>query len=516
MGLPAEKVSSEASSKESYSGQEETNINPLKNAFISVDLSSTGEILKANEQFLSCFKIDANKATNLTHSEILDSEKSSPSAEWEKITSGDSYETTLNFKINNVKKLLKVCYIPVKSKGTKDAQIWMMAQEVIVSGNEQFKQMVDLSPVNTLLATPEGVMTYMNTCSRDTLKELEDFLPIKVENMIGQSIDIFHKNPQHQRDIIGDPNRLPWKANINVGPEKLQLNVSAIYSAEGDYTGAMLTWEIVTKRARVVEGLNDAVEKLSEAAGELDTSSKELTSNSDKTNDQAQAAASGSNEVAKAVEIVATNTEEMLASIKEISRNANEASSMSSLTRDQAQTTNASIETLGKSSQDIGDVIKVISSIAQQTNLLALNATIEAARAGEAGRGFAVVANEVKELAKQTANATEDITKKISTIQGETSGAVGAINEIGSSIDKLNDIAMSIAASVEEQLATTNEVARVVQESNTGVQSISANITTVSEAASETSQKSAKILEASQALSKLAENLGELIKEIEV
>src|SRR5262249_47789899 len=157
--------------------------------------------------------------------------------------------------------------------------------------------------------------------------------------------------------------------------------------------------------------------------------------------------------------------EEMTASIKEIARSANESAEMSKSTLAKAQTTNKTITQLGTSSQEIGNVIKVISSIAQQTNLLALNATIEAARAGDAGKGFAVVANEVKELAKQTAKATEDITNKIGAIQTDSSAAVEAIGGISQAMEKVNAIAGAIAASVEEQTATTNEVSRVVLES---------------------------------------------------
>ena len=208
--------------------------------------------------------------------------------------------------------------------------------------------------------------------------------------------------------------------------------------------------------------------------------------------------------------------EEMQAAIKEISNNASQASGMTSDTKKDSDDTNHKIINLGDSSNEIGKVIKVISSIAQQTNLLALNATIEAARAGDAGRGFAVVANEVKELAKQTATATEEITSKLGAIQNDTSTAVTAIGGISDSIKKLNDISGSIAASIEEQAATTLEITRVVDESNKGVQSIADNIKGVSTAAAETSSGASQILEASQSLSKLAEKLNELVKNMEI
>jgi methyl-accepting chemotaxis protein len=172
-----------------------------------------------------------------------------------------------------------------------------------------------------------------------------------------------------------------------------------------------------------------------------------------------------------------------------------------------AHSTNQTVTKLGESSQEIGKVIKVITSIAQQTNLLALNATIEAARAGEAGKGFAVVANEVKELAKQTASATEEIGRKIEAIQLDTKGAVGAIGEIGSIIDQINDISNSIASAVEEQTVTTNEIGRSVAEAARGTGDIARNISGVAEAAHNTTRGASDSQRAAAELSRMAAQL---------
>ena len=204
-----------------------------------------------------------------------------------------------------------------------------------------------------------------------------------------------------------------------------------------------------------------------------------------------------------------------MASIKEIARNSSEAANISKDTLKKAHSTNQTITQLGTSSQEIGNVIKVISSIAQQTNLLALNATIEAARAGDAGKGFAVVANEVKELAKQTAKATEDITNRIGSIQKDTQGAVEAIGGISQFIEKLNGISMAIAASIEEQTATTNEVARVVKESNRGVEGIAEVVKSVATAAKHSTAGASQTLEAAKSLAQLAEKLKSLVKSLQ-
>ncbi len=148
--------------------------------------------------------------------------------------------------------------------------------------------------------------------------------------------------------------------------------------------------------------------------------------------------------------------------------------------------TNATVSSLGESSAEIGNVVKVITSIAEQTNLLALNATIEAARAGEAGKGFAVVANEVKELAQETARATEDIARRVEAIQSDTTGAVDAINRISAIIERINDFQTTISSAVEEQTATTAEMSRNVTEASTGAVQIAKNIAGVAQAARDT------------------------------
>jgi methyl-accepting chemotaxis protein len=181
-----------------------------------------------------------------------------------------------------------------------------------------------------------------------------------------------------------------------------------------------------------------------------------------------------------------------------------------------AEETNHIVGKLGDSSIEIGQVIKVITSIAQQTNLLALNATIEAARAGEAGKGFAVVANEVKELAKQTAKATEDISRKIEAIQGDTKNAVGAISQISEVIKQVNDISNTIATAVEEQNATTNEMSRNVTEAAQGSSEIAKNISGVAEAARNTAQGANDSAKAAQSLAEMSTKLRELVSQFKL
>lgn len=416
---------------------------------------------------------------------------------------------------------MEAIYYVVPDRNNKPLKVVKFATDVTEAvrfENEvaRVKSMMECMPINAMMCDLNFNITYLNPKSHETFKALEKHLPIAANQVLGASIDVFHKNPAHQRKMLADPRNLPHRAKIKVGPETLDLLASPIYNKDKEYIGPLVTWAVITNQVELMNSLEQTAQQLAAASEELASVATELTRNANLTSEKSNVAAANSEEVGKGVQTVATNTEEMVASVKEISKSSTEAAGISKEAMKKAQETNVTITELGEASIEIGNVIKVISSIAQQTNLLALNATIEAARAGDAGKGFAVVANEVKELAKQTAKATEDITNRIGAIQESTKGAVNAIGSISKVIEQINGISMTIAAAVEEQTATTNEVSRVMQESSSAVDGITQIVRTVALAAQESSQGASQTLDAAKQLSLLAVNLRELVKKIEV
>ena len=267
---------------------------------------------------------------------------------------------------------------------------------------------------------------------------------------------------------------------------------------------------------RMILSITENAVQVASASEELNTTSQQITANSEETSAQADVVSKAAQAVSQNLQTVATGAEEMGASIKEIAKNATEAAKVATSAVKVAETTTATVSKLGESSNEIGQVIKVITSIAQQTNLLALNATIEAARAGEAGKGFAVVANEVKELAKETAKATEDISRKIEAIQTDTKAAVEAIASISGVINQINDISSTIATAVEEQNATTNEMSRNVSEAAHGSGEITSNITGVAEAAQGTTRGATDTQKASQQLVETSTQLRRLVEQFRI
>ncbi|MFK7792694.1 MAG: methyl-accepting chemotaxis protein [Devosiaceae bacterium] len=259
--------------------------------------------------------------------------------------------------------------------------------------------------------------------------------------------------------------------------------------------------------------VDEVVTGVSSAAEQMVSLAQLLSQSAERAGTRSTAVSAASEEASINVETVAAASEEMTNSIAEVSQRVGQSASMTDEAARGAQNTTDTVAKLATSAQTIGEVISMISAIAEQTNLLALNATIEAARAGEAGKGFAVVASEVKSLANQTAKATEEISAQITGMQGDTDAVVDAIDKIGGMIQELNGTSSSIAAAVEEQHSATQEIARNTQQAADGTREVSSNITEVSSAVQETGQAASEVLTASSQLASEAERLRENVSE---
>ena len=286
---------------------------------------------------------------------------------------------------------------------------------------------------------------------------------------------------------------------------QLRDRMTDIADGEGDLTARLSeaaadeTGEVAAAVNRFIHRVQEVIRQMAGAAGTLggsvDTLSAmtlEMSTNAEQTSGQAAIVSGAAGDVSRNVSELSAGSEEMGASIREIAVNASEAAQVATNAVSIAATARNSVAELSAASSEIGNVVKLITAIAEQTNLLALNATIEAARAGESGKGFAVVAGEVKELAQETAKATDDITRRVTAIQNGTTAAVAAISTIAGIVGKISDFSTTIASAVEEQTATANEMARSVTEAADSATQIANNITTVASGAASTSEAAAE------------------------
>jgi methyl-accepting chemotaxis protein len=267
----------------------------------------------------------------------------------------------------------------------------------------------------------------------------------------------------------------------------------------------------ITRVRDAVQAINGSAGSLAGSSGELSAVSGSLRTSAEEAAAQAQTVGAAAEQVSHNVDAVAAGTEEMSASITEIAKSASQAADVAAEAVGTAEQANQTIAKLGMSSAEVGAVVKAISEIAQQTNLLALNATIEAARAGTAGRGFAVVAGEVKELAQQTARATEQIGTRIETIQADTRAAVQAIGRIGQVIGRINDLQVTIASAVEEQTITTNQISRTISDVAGDSKSIAVSITGVTGTAAQTTGDAATTQRTAEELARTTTELREIV-----
>ena len=366
-----------------------------------------------------------------------------------------------------------------------------------------FEAILGALPTNVLVLDPTtAAITYANKRSVETLNALRQHLPSVVDpnRMVGQSMDVFHKNPHHQRSIVGDPSRLPWRTKIKLGPKTLDLHVSAVHAANGEYIAAVLSWADVSPLTDGIASfdrtMQAALNQTAAATSAMRQAADSVLNATGQTSEGAGRAASSAAETTVNVQSVAAAVEAFSASNTEITRQMTHSSSVTAQAVTEAQQAMENVRALSETSQRIGVVVGLINSIANQTNLLALNATIEAARAGPAGRGFSVVAAEVKELATQTAKATSDISDQINMIQSATRMTVSSIERISEVIKGIDAGSTTVAAAAEEQAAASAEISRSARDAAARTTEVSGGISVVAASAATSTASAQTVLHA--------------------
>ena len=300
--------------------------------------------------------------------------------------------------------------------------------------DRSFEFALDALPCNAMFCDRDLILRYLNRASRKTLRSLEQYLPLPVDQLVGKSIHIFHKDPANIDRILGAKQHggkhlLPHKAIVDLGPVKLDQEIEPMIGEQGEYIGAVVLWGVNTL---------EKIEALRQAQESQRNDIEHLNGN---------------------LQRVATATHEIEASIGEIAKNATELAQAAEKSRAASAESKASILSLQTSSSGVAKVAELIASIATQTSVLALNANIEAARAGAHGKGFSVVASEVRKLAEQTAAATAEIQAKVNAIGSDTSAAIAAIGLIANQTEELSGLSQQMAAAAEQQRLATKEMA---------------------------------------------------------
>jgi methyl-accepting chemotaxis protein len=448
-----------------------------------VEFDAAGVIVATNQRFLDVVGYTIGEIRGRSHALFVDDATQSSSGYRdfsERLRAGE-------FQAGEFRRLAKggrpiwiqATYSPIVGRGGQVRGVVKLAVDITEkvrlreadrTMQQRFTEMVENTTVRLILADTDLRIVYMNPASIQALRKLQHLLPCDVDAIVGQSIDIFHKTPQYQRGILQDPGNLPHRAEIALGDEWLDLSVSALRDRDGHSMGPLVTWEVITEKVPATRQLEDLAKQISEAADQQREGARVIAESSSGLSDGAQSQAASVEEMTVAVEQLIHSITAINSGAAQSRRQADEAAAVAEDGATAVDDAVAAMNLIEKSSDQIKEIIEVISEIASQTNLLALNAAIEAARAGEHGLGFAVVADEVRKLAERAAEAAKEIALLINESTRRVHEGAALSSKVGQSlrtiVEAVTRTAQNIAAiasAAEQQSASADEVKQAIR-----------------------------------------------------
>lgn len=561
-----EDVTDEVESSQSMSGQ----VKAIQNSQAVIEFDLDGKILTANSIFLKVVGYELSEIVGKHHRIFVDPQDANSkeyATFWDALRHGECQQGEFRRKSKtNADVWIQAYYTPILDSTGKPYKVIKFASDITAEKNSQnnlIKNMLTNMAASITFADANNVITYVNPAAENLLRKVEQFLPVRAKEILGQSIDIFHKNPNHQRQLVANKQNFPFKGTIQIGPEYFVLNASRIVDDEGQFLGTLVSWDHVTERVlaekqildntererrqteelrqkvaivlenvnAIAEGnfdsvvpdlgtdavgqvgaalnqailaINDAMKEVRQVSGTVSTAAEQLTSAS-------REISSGAQTQASSLEETASSLEEITSTVKQNTDNAQQARQLAVGSRDVAEkggevvgeAVKAMCE-INQSSKKIADIITTIDEIAFQTNLLALNAAVEAARAGEQGRGFAVVASEVRNLAQRSASAAKEIKTLIQDSVRKVEVGTDLVNRSGSS---LNDIVNSVKR-VTDIVA---EIAAASKEQLTGIEQVNKAVSQMDRITQSNAAQTEEMSGTADSLLSHARQLGDLV-----